>query len=225
MQRIKWWSFCFFLGLSLCLSACSKEATKTEKEDRLYHKAKLCLENKEFEEALSLFKTLTYRYEKAPESHLELGLIYLSHLEDPLSAIYHFRAYLDFLPYSEAAPMVRQLIHTATKHFIAKLPGATAGQTANDSAALAMRLEHENRNERLSHLERVSFPVHASAPEPAPRPLGGKTYTVQAGDTLSTISTKIYGTSAKWKAILNANEVRISNPRNLKIGQELLLPE
>lgn len=223
MQRIKWWSFCFFLAASLLLSACTQDKPKTEKEDRLYHKAKLCLQNKAFEEALKLFKTLSYRYEKAPESHLELGLLYLNHLEDPLSAIYHFKAYLDILPYSEAAPMVQQLIHTATKQFIAKLPGATAGQGSDDSALLAVRAENDRLRSRIAHLEQLSFvrePVQAPV-----QPLRGKTYTVQAGDTLSTISTKVYGTSTQWQAILKANAGRIANPRQLKIGQELLLPD
>lgn len=225
MQRIKWWTFCFFLGFSLYLSACSQEKAKTEKEDRLYHKAKVCLENKDFEGALALFKTLSYRYEKAPESHLELGLLYLNSLEDPLAAIYHFRAYLDSLPYAEASPMVRQLVHTATKQFIARLPGATIGQTANDGSVLALRLENEKLKQQLKLLETTATAPAIATAETQNRPLRGKTYTVQAGDTLSTISTKIYGTSAEWKAILKANEGRNINPRQLKIGQELILPE
>lgn len=49
-----------------------------------------------------------------------------------------------------------------------------------------------------------------------------KTYVVASGDTLGKISSKIYGTSSKWKKIAEHNG--ISNPKLLKVGMTLRLP-
>ena len=58
----------------------------------------------------------------APESHLEVGLLYAQHINDPLSAIYHFRKYLALRPNSPQAPLVRQRIDAAIRDFARTLP-------------------------------------------------------------------------------------------------------
>lgn len=50
-----------------------------------------------------------------------------------------------------------------------------------------------------------------------------KTYVVQSGDTLGKISSKIFGTTTKWKKIAEANN--ITNPKHLKVGMTLKVPE
>lgn len=49
-------------------------------------------------------------------------------------------------------------------------------------------------------------------------------HTVAAGDTLSSISKKYYGTDAKWKLIYNANREHIPNENQLKVGVVLTIP-
>ena len=63
--------------------------------------------------------------------------------------------------------------------------------------------------------------VAPSRPEPPPVPA---THTVVAGDTLSSISKKYYGTAARWRDIYNANRVTMSSPSALRIGMVLKLP-
>lgn len=53
-------------------------------------------------------------------------------------------------------------------------------------------------------------------------PVAAQTYVVQSGDSLSTISQKVYGTSKDWKRIADANG--ISDPRTIRVGQELVIP-
>jgi hypothetical protein len=72
---------------------------------------------------------------------------------------------------------------------------------------------------------------NASATEPSREPeaanmLGNEkgTYTVQAGDTLSSISKQFYGNSSGFRRILNANRDQISNQDKIEIGQELVIP-
>jgi nucleoid-associated protein YgaU len=54
----------------------------------------------------------------------------------------------------------------------------------------------------------------------------GGLYTVGAGDVLSTISQKVYGTSKSWKKIHDANrDVIGDDPDKLKVGSRLRIPE
>ena len=51
---------------------------------------------------------------------------------------------------------------------------------------------------------------------------GARTYTVAAGDSLGTISQKVYGTSKNWKLIQKANAN--VKPTALKVGMKLTIP-
>ncbi|MDQ7779414.1 MAG: LysM peptidoglycan-binding domain-containing protein [Planctomycetota bacterium] len=54
---------------------------------------------------------------------------------------------------------------------------------------------------------------------------GKKTYKVEVGDTLSSISEKMYGTTAKWEEIFKANKERMKSEHELKVGQLLVIPD
>lgn len=75
---------------------------------------------------------------------------------------------------------------------------------------------------------RTAVPAVATqqtTPPPAPpRPSVPATHTVAPGDTLSFISKKYYGTSARWREIYEANRVTMSSPSALKPGMVLKLP-
>jgi nucleoid-associated protein YgaU len=63
-----------------------------------------------------------------------------------------------------------------------------------------------------------------SAPEGQRQtPTAGRTYVVAAGDTLGGISSKMYGTSKKWKLIQAAN--KNVDPGSLKVGMTLTIPQ
>ncbi|MEM9253142.1 MAG: LysM domain-containing protein [Planctomycetota bacterium] len=51
---------------------------------------------------------------------------------------------------------------------------------------------------------------------------GGTTHTIAAGDTLSQISQRYYGTAARWQEILDANPG--VSPTRLIVGNELVIP-
>ncbi len=52
-----------------------------------------------------------------------------------------------------------------------------------------------------------------------------RSYVVQGGDTLSSVSRKVYGSPARWRDIFEANRDLLRNPNDLKVGQELKIPE
>ncbi len=69
------------------------------------------------------------------------------------------------------------------------------------------------------------------APDPAPELDWGdgteraQSYVVVTGDTLGKIAAKVYGDSAQWKKIYQANRAMIGpNPDKIKVGQEFTLP-
>jgi nucleoid-associated protein YgaU len=68
--------------------------------------------------------------------------------------------------------------------------------------------------------------LHASGTgESTKAETGNGTYTVVAGDTLSRISSKVFGDSKHWKQIYEANKDTIgADPKDLKIGQVLKVP-
>ncbi len=74
-------------------------------------------------ESLGAFLKVVEKREQAPQSHLEVGRLYLDLVQDPIMAIYHFRKFIEFRPDSNESPIVRQLIETAEKAFLKKLPG------------------------------------------------------------------------------------------------------
>jgi LysM repeat protein len=51
-----------------------------------------------------------------------------------------------------------------------------------------------------------------------------QTYTVKAGDTLSSISKQFYGNAKDYTRIFDANQKQIGNKNVIKIGQELMIP-
>jgi nucleoid-associated protein YgaU len=54
--------------------------------------------------------------------------------------------------------------------------------------------------------------------------IGGQTYTVKSGDTLSKISKELYGDSNEYMRIFYANRGSLKDPDKIQVGQELAIP-
>ncbi len=52
-----------------------------------------------------------------------------------------------------------------------------------------------------------------------------RTYTVQAGDSLSKISKQFYGNANQFMKIFEANRSQLNNPNEIQPGQQLIIPE
>jgi nucleoid-associated protein YgaU len=52
-----------------------------------------------------------------------------------------------------------------------------------------------------------------------------RTYTVQAGDSLSKISRQFYGNPNEYMKIFEANRDRLIDPNRIQPGQQLVIPE
>jgi len=98
-------------------------------------------------------------------------------------------------------------------------PAATAPHVVRahlDAAALPAGQAHAPT--QAAATEAAS--AHAARTQAA---VGGK-YTVQSGNTLSSITQRFYGKDANWRSLYAANEAAISNPNMIYVGEELRLP-
>lgn len=231
-------------------TSCNKDGSLSwsfEKEDNNYQRAARLYREEKYEEALNLFLKVIDNHREAPESHLEVGRIYLDHLKDPLTAIYHFRKYLEYKPNAEQFPIVKQMIERSKKEFARSLPGSQPCEssliTSTELSSIIQNLKNENRflkNQlenikklntldliNKKHTEQIAKKSENSLSpinQQITLPNSQSTYTVLAGDTLSSISKKIYGKTTQWEKIYNLNKEQLPSPSSLKIGQVLKLP-
>lgn len=78
----------------------------------------------------------------------------------------------------------------------------------------------ETWSDRASALPLPAQTAAKTAPKPTVVP---ESYTVAAGDSLSVISLKVYGTSRRWEEIFEANDA-LDDPHELQVGMVLRIP-
>jgi LysM repeat protein len=61
-------------------------------------------------------------------------------------------------------------------------------------------------------------------PAAAPEKTESRTYTVQAGDSLSKIAQQFYGTASDYNKIFAANRDQLSDPDHIRAGMEIKIP-
>jgi LysM repeat protein/outer membrane protein assembly factor BamD (BamD/ComL family) len=175
----------------------------TETDEPNYREGQSLLKAGRRQEALTAFlKVIDRRRDDAPESHLEVGLLYVQHINDPLSAIYHFRKYLAQRPNSPQAPLVRQRIDAAIREFARTIPAQPLeNQTQRvDLIATLDRLKQENeslkqqladaRAARASPVQAVENTV-AATPEVTPTSGSGTVrFSLETPSTVPTVRTQ-----------------------------------
>ncbi|MEC7609032.1 MAG: LysM peptidoglycan-binding domain-containing protein [Verrucomicrobiota bacterium] len=256
---------CFIASLIILLvTSCSSELVEIVREidEKQYQLAKGYQAQGREDEALSAFLRVIDTRRDSPESHFEAGYIYLKKMKDPISAIYHFKCYIQLKPDSNQIAQVEQLIETAQKEFVRQLPASPyEGQLKGiDLLDLVDGLKKENEflkresvaaKRRVEQLEvilggtrltstdmpvnsdslasnQITSTVDQSSSLSADLPLDPaavpRAYTVQSGDSLSSISRKFYGTTSRWNDIYQANRDRMSSENALRVGQDIRIP-
>lgn len=75
-----------------------------------------------------------------------------------------------------------------------------------------------------ARLDAAMLPAHPASHTDATRSGAGSSYTVRAGDTLSGIAQRFYGSADDWHGLFAANHSEISDPSLIYVGQQLRLP-
>ncbi len=222
------------------LSACKEETGLVSEEEDASYKAAMGLKNGDSDRktrALEEFLKVIERRRAAPKSHLEVGLLYIGgHVgdPDPISAIYHFKKYLEYIPAadSEQGRRVRGQIERAERIFMASLPGdpyqtQSSGSNAMQLEELIKSLREENQKLQAK-LEQLTtstqeFSLQDNRPQTPATPRT-RVYKVTQGDTLFKIASKVYGDPGRWREIYDANRQTLRRENDLQPGQELLIP-
>jgi tetratricopeptide (TPR) repeat protein len=159
------------LGIVALLTGCDGGAASpfaAEIDEPNYRRGKDLLRQGRNQEALDAFqKVIEKRGDDAPESHLEVAILYQQHIKDPISAIYHYRKFRQIKPTSPQSDLVRQRIDAAMREFARTLPAQPLENqlVRSDLFDSLERLQRENAllKEQLA-ASRAGRPVPSGIP-------------------------------------------------------------
>jgi LysM repeat protein len=218
--------------LTACDSAPSWLPTNTNKSRQL---AEQSLAVGDFPQAVRYYESCLDGTQASADVHYHLALIYDTKLEDPISALHHYRRHLRMDATSKWADEVNQSIGRIERSLAAKL---SEGGLVTRAEAARLRNENSQLREQIAALR--GQPKQKATPPPTDRKGFSKvpetrqaeqavgqetrTYTVQKGDTLASISRKFYNTSGRWKDIVDANHNQLGGGTGIREGQVLIIP-
>lgn len=177
----------------------------------------------DFERAVNLYEAALDDSPRGAEVHYKLALLYDDKLNDSISALHHFKRYLALNPNGEHAKDVKDSIKRDEIAALTTLSGdsvitrAEAARLRNENLTL-----HKELETRAAPRTALDKPEGHDARKPGKK--AGQTYVVQSGDTLVSISRKFYKSPKRWKTILEANKKSIRDPKDLTIGQTIVIP-
>src|SRR5438876_4640860 len=216
---------CFRLSIFLACGLVGCDRLTSARYSQLMQNADAKSKQGNFERAINLYEAALDDSPRCAEIHYKLALLYDDKLNDPVSALHHFRRCLALSPNGAHANDVKNSIKRDEVAVLTALSGDSVSTRAE-----AARL----RNENLKELEERSKMSRSATGKAQARNASSKktdsaksterTYTVQSGDTLASISRKFYKSSARWEKILGANKESIRDPAKLTVGQSLVIP-
>ena len=178
----------------------------------------------DFERAVNLYEAALDDSPRGAEVHYRLALLYDDKLNDPVNALHHFKRYVALSPNGPHAKDVKESIKRDEIAALTALSGdsvitrAEAARLRNENLTLHKQMEERAASRTaLEKLEAINARKAGSKK-------AGQIYVVQSGDTLFSISRKFYKSPKRWKAILEANKKDIRNPKDLTVGQTLVIP-
>jgi LysM repeat protein len=224
------------------LAGCFRGAASQDQWDERDPYLKRALAKKNLDDIDGAIDLLNKALERKPDlarAHLELGLLFDTHKQDYIRAVYHYERYLELRPAAQKKKLIEDLIRQARLSFAASLPDQPPG--AVEQIAMLKREIEALKSQFAAQrgaggavggkpatnppaaVASASIPVLAS-PKPAPAQPAVQTYVVQARDTLSSIAAKLYNDPGKWKTIYDANRNTLSSPQSVRSGQTLIIP-
>ncbi len=210
--------------LAFLLTACDKSPFDNRTE-RSLDQAEQRQATQDFRGAVNAYEAALDGTAKSADVHFRLGLIYSDKLNEPVSAVHHFRRYLAILPNGPHAREAKANLDRLELTLATTLAGGTL---ISHIEAVKLKAENKDLKAQLA-VARNPPPVALTAGavgapadrKPAP---GSKTYQVLPGDTLASISRKFYKTKARAKDIQDANHNTVPDMTKLKPGQTLIIP-
>ncbi len=212
-------------ALAWLLAGCDKSPFDNRTE-RSLDQAERKQATQDFRGAVDSYEAALDGTAKSADVHFRLGLIYSDKLNEPVSAVHHFRRYLEILPSGPHAHEARTNLDRLELTLATTLAGGTL---ISHTEATKLKAENKDLKAQLASARNpppgggaaTGLPGASADRKPAP---GSKTYQVQPGDTLASISRKFYKTKARAKDIQDANHNSVPDMTKLKPGQTLIIP-
>jgi len=236
-------------GVSGCAKSVGALDADDERDPAMEHASRLERSN-DFGGAVRAYQDALDQKPELVKAHLKLALLYDDYENNYLRAIYHYERYLELRPESEKHADIQELIRLARVNYAASIPEQAshairelnrvrqqANQMELDMGAAkrkiaALQVENGKLTSALGTARMRIDSGHGRAPAPGTPPAVAAvaattksiSYTVQRGDSLSGIATKMYNDSRRWRAIYEANRAALDSPESLKVGQILKIP-
>src|SRR5437588_5796586 len=218
-----WLSILFLVGLTAC------DRLGGSRHAQLIQDGDAKSAQGDFARAINLYEAALDDSEsiRNAEIHYKLALLYDDKLNDPVSALHHFKRYLALSP---NGPHAKEVSHSIKHDELAALtalsgdsviPRSEAAQLRNENLNLRKELEMRTSSSRIT--QQKSQGTDASSKKTASKK-SDRTYVVKSGNTPFSISRKFYKSPKRWKEILNANEKNIHDAKKLTVGQTLVIP-
>ncbi len=198
------------------------------------------------------YRRFLEKHPESPAGHLALATLCDESLGNPARALYHYNEYLRLAPEDDPERGTimgyRELVRAKLRNELNALAAAGGLPRVTDEASAAeiRRLKDQvemlkryilAQQQRIAALSEAR--TGAAAPPVPPRNEesgggnvaqpeerrsrgGGQYYTVRAGDTPARIAQKFYGSSQKYRIIMEANQLRDATA--LRVGQVLRIP-
>ena len=217
---------CIWLSIPLVFSLAGCDRIGGSRYAQLMQDADSKSASGDFQRAINLYEAALDDSPRCAEIHYKLALLYDDKLNDPVSALHHFKRYLALSPNGPHANEVTKSIkHDEIAALTALsgdsvIPRSEAAQLRNEN--LNLRKELEARAGSLRSSPEKSQANDASSKKTAANK-AGRTYVVQSGDTLFSISRRFYKSPKHWKQILEANKKNIHDPKKLTVGDTLVI--
>jgi len=171
---------------------------------------------------------------KTAEAHYSMALIFDDKLDNPVAALDHFRRYLELSPHgahvTDAKSFADQdefkLANTLSKGNF--MPQQDAARLKNQNFDLQKQLSDARKEMAdMRAMVKESPGKGGRIPDPVQKPIpaDARTYLVEPGDTLRSISRKFFKTPSRWQDIQDANFATLTGTVKLKVGMTLIIPK
>ena len=170
---------------------------------------------------------------KTAEAHYSMALIFDDKLDNPVAALDHFRRYIELSP---DGPHVKDARNFAGQDAFKLVNTLSKGNFMPQQDAVLLKNQNFELQKQLTDVRKEITDMRAIArespgkggraadPERKPIPPGARTYRVEPGDTLRSISRQFFKTASRWQDIQDANFKVLSGTVKLKVGMTLLIP-
>jgi tetratricopeptide (TPR) repeat protein len=225
----------------LALTGCEKDAQSIEdreERDPLVKSGQEYMDEGKWDEAIAAFRKALDNEPLMARPNLQLATIYHNYKINYIHAIYHYDRYLELRPDAEKTEFINEQK--------LKVAQALANTLINNSPEVKKVVQDRNQliqqNQELNRqlaaalngqkTAATSTPVKQqtatqaipkSAKPEARQTAGHRIYHVAAGDNLTKIAQKFYGTD-DWEPIFEANKDTLRSPGDLKVGQTIVIP-